>query len=101
MSQAVVVHTFNPSTWEAEAEAGEFLISRPAWSTEFQDSQGYKDKPFIKKKKNKKKNKKQKTKNKKNQNKQKQTNKKNKKTTKQNKTKTPTTTTTKTKTKIY
>jgi hypothetical protein len=25
-------HTFNPSTWEAEA--GEFLSSRPAWSTE-------------------------------------------------------------------
>jgi hypothetical protein len=29
----VVVHTFNPSTWEAEA--GEFLSSRPAWSTEW------------------------------------------------------------------
>jgi hypothetical protein len=28
----VVVHTFNPSTWEAEA--GGFLSSRPAWSTE-------------------------------------------------------------------
>jgi major histocompatibility complex class I len=27
----VVVHTFNPSTWEAEA--GESLSSRPAWST--------------------------------------------------------------------
>jgi hypothetical protein len=25
-------HTFNPSTWEAEA--GGFLSSRPAWSTE-------------------------------------------------------------------
>jgi hypothetical protein len=31
LSQAVVVHTFNPSTWEAEA--GGFLSSRPAWST--------------------------------------------------------------------
>jgi major histocompatibility complex class I len=30
-SQAVVVHTFNPSTWEAEA--GGFLSSRLAWST--------------------------------------------------------------------
>jgi MHC class I antigen len=30
-SQAVVVHAFNPSTWEAEA--GGFLSSRPAWST--------------------------------------------------------------------
>jgi hypothetical protein len=28
---AVVVHTFNPSTWEAEA--GGFLSLRPAWST--------------------------------------------------------------------
>jgi hypothetical protein len=27
----VVAHTFNPSTWEAEA--GRFLSSRPAWST--------------------------------------------------------------------
>ena len=30
--QAVVAHTFNPSTWEVEA--GGFLRSRPAWSTE-------------------------------------------------------------------
>jgi hypothetical protein len=30
-SQAVVVHTFNPST--REAEAGRFLSSKPAWST--------------------------------------------------------------------
>jgi hypothetical protein len=28
----VVAHTFNPSTWEAEA--GGFLSSRPAWSIE-------------------------------------------------------------------
>jgi hypothetical protein len=27
----VVAHTFNPSTWEAEA--GRFLSFRPAWST--------------------------------------------------------------------
>jgi hypothetical protein len=27
----VVVHAFNPSTWQAEA--GGFLNSRPAWST--------------------------------------------------------------------
>jgi hypothetical protein len=32
LCQAVVRHTFNPSTWEAEA--GRFLSSRPAWSTE-------------------------------------------------------------------
>jgi hypothetical protein len=29
----VVAHAFNPSTWEAEA--GEFLSSRPAWSTKW------------------------------------------------------------------
>jgi hypothetical protein len=29
---SVVAHAFNPSTWEAEA--GEFLNLRPAWSTE-------------------------------------------------------------------
>jgi hypothetical protein len=33
ISREVVVHTFNPSTWEAEA--GGFLSSRPAWSTEW------------------------------------------------------------------
>jgi hypothetical protein len=32
VSQAVVAHTFNLSTWEAEAVG--FLSSRPAWSTE-------------------------------------------------------------------
>jgi hypothetical protein len=31
-SPGVVSHTFNPSTWGAEA--GGFLSSRPAWSTE-------------------------------------------------------------------
>jgi major histocompatibility complex class I len=30
--RAVVAHTFNPST--REAEAGRFLSSRPAWSTQ-------------------------------------------------------------------
>jgi hypothetical protein len=30
--RAVVVHAFNPSTWEVEA--GGFLSSRPTWSTE-------------------------------------------------------------------
>jgi hypothetical protein len=32
VGRAVVAHTFNPTTWEAEA--GGFLSSRPAWSTE-------------------------------------------------------------------
>jgi hypothetical protein len=33
VSQAVVVHAFNPSTWEAET-SGRFLSSSPVWSTE-------------------------------------------------------------------
>jgi hypothetical protein len=33
LSGAVVAHAFDPSTWEAEA--GRFLSSRPAWSTEW------------------------------------------------------------------
>jgi hypothetical protein len=43
----VVPHAFNPSTWEAEA--GEFLSLRPAWclQSEFQDSQGYTEKPCL------------------------------------------------------
>jgi hypothetical protein len=36
-SRAVVAHTFNPSTWEAEA--GRSLSSRPAWSTEWVSGQ--------------------------------------------------------------
>jgi hypothetical protein len=44
---SVVAHAFNPSTWEAEA--GGFLSSRPAWSTKFQDSQGYTEKSCLEK----------------------------------------------------
>jgi hypothetical protein len=35
LCRPVVAHAFNPSTWEAEAEAGRFLSSRPAWSTKW------------------------------------------------------------------
>jgi hypothetical protein len=50
----VVVHAFNPSTQETEAEAGGFLSLRPAWSTKrVQDSQGYTEKPCLEKQKNK------------------------------------------------
>jgi predicted nucleic acid-binding Zn-ribbon protein len=45
------VHTFNPSTWEVVA--GRFLSSRPAWSTEFQDSQDCTEKPCLEKQTNK------------------------------------------------
>jgi hypothetical protein len=52
--RAVVAHVFNPSTWEAES--GGFLSSRPpGLQSEFQDSQGYTDKPCLKKTKKKKK----------------------------------------------
>jgi hypothetical protein len=53
----VVAHVFNPST--REAEAGGFLSSRPAGlQSEFQDSQGYTEKPSLEKPKKKKKKKK-------------------------------------------
>jgi hypothetical protein len=52
-SRAVVAHAFNPST--REAEAGGFLSSSPAWlQSEFQDSQGYIEKPCHEGKKKKK-----------------------------------------------
>jgi hypothetical protein len=46
----VVAHAFNPST--LEAEAGGFLS--PGLQSEFQDSQGYTEKPCLWKKKKKK-----------------------------------------------
>jgi hypothetical protein len=43
----IMVHAFDPSTWEAKA--GTFLSSRPAClQSEFQDSQGYTEKPCLK-----------------------------------------------------
>jgi hypothetical protein len=50
-SHAVEAHAFNPSTWEAET--GGFL-------SEFQESQGYTEKPCLEKTKKQKKKKKQK-----------------------------------------
>jgi hypothetical protein len=48
----VVVHTFNPST--REAEAGGFLsLRQPGLQSEFQDSQGYTEKPCHEKQTNK------------------------------------------------
>jgi hypothetical protein len=44
----MVAHAFNPST--REAEAGRFLSSRPGLQSEFQDSQGYTEKPCLQKK---------------------------------------------------
>jgi hypothetical protein len=49
----VVVHTFIPST--LEAEAGGFLVrGQPGLQSEFQDSQGYIEKPCLEKQKQKK-----------------------------------------------
>jgi hypothetical protein len=53
-----VAHAFNPST--REAEAGRFLSSRPGLQSEFQNSQGYTEKPCLKKPKKKKRKKKEK-----------------------------------------
>jgi hypothetical protein len=50
----MVAHTFSSST--QEAETGGFLSSRPAGlQSEFQDSQGYTEKPCLGKKKKEKK----------------------------------------------
>jgi hypothetical protein len=47
-----VAHTFNPSTWEAEA--GDFwVLGQPGLQSEFQDNQGYTEKPCLEKKKQK------------------------------------------------
>jgi hypothetical protein len=47
-SWAVLAHAFNPRTWEAEA--GGFLsLSQPGLQSEFQDSQGYTEKPCLEK----------------------------------------------------
>ena len=48
LEPGVVAYAFNPST--QEAEAGRFLSSRPArLQNEFQDSQGYTEKPCLEK----------------------------------------------------
>jgi hypothetical protein len=58
----VVAHAFNPSTWEAEA--GGFLSLKVSlvYKSEFQDSQGYTEKPCLEKPKKKKTQKTKKTK---------------------------------------
>jgi hypothetical protein len=41
----VVAYAFDPSTWEAEAEAADFWVrGQPGLQSEFQDSQGYTEK---------------------------------------------------------
>ena len=48
----MVEHTFNPSTWEAGAGRFEFEASLVYREQVFQDSQGYTEKPCLKKTKN-------------------------------------------------
>jgi hypothetical protein len=48
----VVVHAFNPSTWEAEKQTGFQLQGQPGPQSKFQDSHGYKEK-LVSKNKNK------------------------------------------------
>jgi hypothetical protein len=54
--QGVMAHAFNPSTWEAET--GEFLSLKPAWSTEWVPGQPGLHRETLSKKKKKKKKKK-------------------------------------------
>jgi hypothetical protein len=42
------VYAFNPSTWEAEA-GGSQVRDHPGLQSEFQDSQGYTEKPCLEK----------------------------------------------------
>ena len=51
MIGAVVAHAFNPSTWEADFR----VQGQPGLQSVFQDSQGYTEKPCLKKPKPKKK----------------------------------------------
>jgi hypothetical protein len=43
----VVAHAFNPSTWEAEAGGSLLVQGQPSLQSEFQDSQGYTEKPCL------------------------------------------------------
>ena len=52
-SQVVVVHTINPSTWEAEAGISLGVGGQPDLQSEFQYSQGYTEKPRLEKQTNK------------------------------------------------
>jgi hypothetical protein len=52
-SQAVVAHAFNPSTPGRQRQGDFWVGGQPGLQSEFQDSQGYTDKPCLKKKKKK------------------------------------------------
>jgi hypothetical protein len=48
-SRAVVAHTFNPSTWR-QRRVDFWVQGQPGLQSEFQDSQGYTEKPCLKNK---------------------------------------------------
>ena len=56
-SRAVEMYTINPSTGEAKEGGSLWVWGQPGPQSEFQNSQGYAEKPCHKKKKKKKKNK--------------------------------------------
>lgn len=43
----MVAHTFNPSTWEAEVGGSLWAQGKPGLESEFQDIQGYTEKPCL------------------------------------------------------
>jgi hypothetical protein len=49
----MVAHTFNASTWEAEAGGSLWVGGQPGLQSEFQDSQGYTEKPCLEEEKKK------------------------------------------------
>jgi hypothetical protein len=44
----VVAHGFNPSTWEAKASESLCVPGQPGLQSEYQESQGYTEKPCLK-----------------------------------------------------
>jgi hypothetical protein len=44
-----MVHTFNPSTYKAEAGGSLWIQDHPGIQSEFKDSQGYTEKPCLEK----------------------------------------------------
>jgi hypothetical protein len=45
----VMAHAFNPSTWGVEGQADFWVQGQPGLQSEFQDSQGYTEKPCLEK----------------------------------------------------
>ena len=53
----IVLHTFNPSSWEAEAGGSLWIRGQPGLQNELQDREDYTEKPYLKKQKGKEKEK--------------------------------------------